>query len=480
MKRTQSPRPDRRALHTAGGAWWLRLRPFTLILFSLLALSSGLLGYRIGRGETQRLGEADGGMYRLNVFSTRPDFVPRTAPGTLSLIGRVLGPEGLQASQAIVSLAPEGGEALRGEGGAYSFLDLLPGRYTLSAALPGRAEARITLNLQTSADIKEQTLTLSETGGYTLLSPQDAAYARLDLRLYEEGEALALNQSMPIAGFDRLNLFGRVLGGDGQPEPEALTSLVPDGGLAAAGTAGAAFSYLDLEQGVYTLSAQLPDGLVLSLRLTILKTQTQGAGALLAVDDTGAYTLSAAPAVSYARLDLRADQDQGQLLLSLSEEQDIPLKAYQFWQRETEAYIFNQRTGEHSAANAGDRGLIAPGSSGSFIFAVENPNAFPAQYAISLSEVYSGPHRLPLRYRVKEDVLRAGDQGWGRWQAAENVSVPSRVIQPGELRYYTLQWMWESTDDKLDTAIGTAADSIRYKLHINVAQVIPELSGQTI
>ena len=54
------------------------------------------------------------------------------------------------------------------------------------------------------------------------------------------------------------------------------------------------------------------------------------------------------------------------------------------------------------------------------------------------------------------------------------------MIQQGELRYYTLQWMWESTDDKIDTAIGTAADSIRYKLHINVAQVIPELSGQTI
>ena len=480
MKRTRSPRPDRRAFHTAGGTWWSRLRSFALILLSLLAISSGLLGYRIGLSETQRLGQVDTdlGLYRVNVYSIRPDFVPRTAPGTLSLIGRVLGPEGLHATEAWASLSPEGGEALRGEGGAFSFLDLIPGRYTLSAGMPGRADARITLILQTSPDVKEQTLTLNETGVYTLLSPLDSSYARLDLRLYEEGEALALNDGLPIAGFDRLNLFGRVLGGDGQPEPEALTSLVPDGSQAAAGTAGAAFSYLDLEQGSYTLSAQLPEGEALSLRLTILKTETQGEGAKLAVDDTGAYTLSAAPAVSYARLDLRADQ--GQLLLSLSEERDIPLKAYQFWQRETEAYIFNQRSGEHSAANAGDRGLIAPGSSGSFIFAVENPGVFPTQYAISLSEVYSGPHRLPLRYRVKEDVLRAGDQGWGRWQAAEDVSVPVLVIQPGELRYYTLQWMWDSADDKLDTAIGSAADNIRYKLHVNVTQINPEFSGQTI
>ncbi|MEJ1730776.1 hypothetical protein SMA90_31090, partial [Escherichia coli] len=95
--------------------------------------------------------------------------------------------------------------------------------YTLSASLPGRAEAKITLNLQTSPDVKEQTLTLNETGVYTLLSPLDSSYARLDLRLYEEGEALALNDGLPIAGFDRLNLFGRVLGGDGQPVPEALT-----------------------------------------------------------------------------------------------------------------------------------------------------------------------------------------------------------------------------------------------------------------
>ena len=116
MKRTKTPRPDRRALHTAGGTWWPRLRSFALILLSLLAISSGLLGYRIGLSETQRLGQVDTdlGLYRVNVYSIRPDFVPRTAPGTLSLIGRVLGPEGLHATEAWASLSPEGGEALRG------------------------------------------------------------------------------------------------------------------------------------------------------------------------------------------------------------------------------------------------------------------------------------------------------------------------------------------------------------------------------
>ena len=118
--------------------------------------------------------------------------------------------------------------------------------------------------------------------------------------------------------------------------------------------------------------------------------------------------------------------------------------------------------------------MIATGSQGSFIFAVENPGSFPIEYAVSLREEFSGPYRLAMRYRVREDVLRAEDkEGWGEWLGADEVFVPFGLIQPGELRYYTLQWQWNPDNSALDTAIGTAGGQIGYRLHINVMQTTP-------
>lgn len=350
MKRTQTPRPDRRALRAAGGAWLPRLRSLSLLLLALLALSTGVLGYQIGRGENNRL-KRELGMPPLNRVQVA-SLQPTQAPTTL---------------------------------------------------------------------------------------------------------------------FDRLSLFGSVQNQEGQPAADTSVSLLQGGHMVASGEAGS-FAFTELMQGEYTLRVTPKGAQPLEAALSIVKTQRMEQASLTRGED-GRYTLMTAPSASSAALQLNLEENG--LTLALSGEEPIGLKAYQLWERETQVHLFDERLGNQVVGSKDGISVAAPGSGGSFIFVVENPDPFPQECRIVLREEYVGTLRLPMRYRLRDDVLRIQEEEWGEWQKAEDILIPSVWVAPGELRYYTLQWMWDPSDNALDTAIGTRAEDYSYRLHVDVIQTIP-------
>ena len=482
MQGDNTPRPAGPASSSPKRGRKPRLRHLMLLLLCLLAFSSGLLGYRIGRGENARLSAREGGSlspYELQVYSTFQDQADITAPDRLSLYGRVLDRDGAWSRTAAATLTAEGAASMGVTAGELRFPGLAQGSYTLSAAIPGEGSAQAALIIRKDAGADKIGLSRDEEGVYTLTAPAAAPYASLDLRLEKGFLTIALNKEVPTTGFDRLSLYGRVLDAQGQAAQTASVTL-SGAGAPYRGGEGGAFLFADLPQGSYSLLAEAPGLGSAGMTLTILKTEAVN-GARLSHDGEGAWTLTAAPSLSYARLDLRLSGDS--LSLAINEEEQIPLKAFQFWQRNTntEVNIFSQRGDGRAVSGLFGGAMIAPGSQGSFIFAVENPGSFPIEYAVSVREEFSGPYRLPMRYRVREDVLRAEDkEGWGEWLGADEVFVPFGLIQPGELRYYTLQWQWNPDNSALDTAIGTAGGQIGYRLHINVMQTTPAVQAHNL
>lgn len=277
----------------------------------------------------------------------------------------------------------------------------------------------------------------------------------------------------PTTLFDRLSLYLRVPDAGGAPIPGAAVTLTGAGGISSASPEGT-LAFTELPQGEYTLALDIPGaGAGASqAKLTLLKTQN-AEEARMTRDSDGAYTLVTAPSASHVRLDLRLRD--GSLAAELSAEEPIALRAYQLWQRDTPVHLFDEREGNRVVTRRDGVSVIAPGSGGSFIFVVENADGFPKEFRVTLTEEFEGTLRLPMRYRLRDDVLRVHEEaGWGEWLRAGEVLLSSVWIGPDELRYYTLQWMWDPADSALDTAIGTDSGNYGYRLRVNVTQTIPQ------
>ncbi len=280
----------------------------------------------------------------------------------------------------------------------------------------------------------------------------------------------------PTTLFDRLSLFGFVLTRNGQTADDAAVSLLRGGSVLASSDAGS-FAFTELEQGAYTLRVTPKGARPVEAALEIIKTQRMESASLTLKDD-GSYELITAPSASSAALQLSLGD--GTLAVALSGEELIGLKAYQLWERETEVHLFDERLGNQVVTSRNGVSVVAPGSGGSFIFVVENPDRFPMECRITLTEEISGALKLPMRYRLRDDVLRGTEESWGEWLTAEEILIPSVWIQPGELRYYTLQWMWDPSDNALDTAIGSRSEDFDYRLRVNVIQTIPQPEANSV
>lgn len=274
----------------------------------------------------------------------------------------------------------------------------------------------------------------------------------------------------PTTLFDRLSLFGFVLTQDGQTADDLSVSLL-NGGSVLVSHEASSFTFTELEQGAYTLRVTQKGAQPVEATLQIIKTQ-QVESASLTLKDDGSYELMTAPSASSAVL--RLSLGEGTLTVELSGEELIGLKAYQLWERETEVHLFDERLGNKVVSTKDGISIVAPGSGGSFIFVVENPDRFPLECRITLTEEYGGDLKLPMRYRLRDDVLRGTEESWGEWLKAEDIIIPSVWVQSGELRYYTLQWMWDPSDNALDTAIGSRSENFDYRLRVNVIQTIPQ------
>jgi hypothetical protein len=288
---------------------------------------------------------------------------------------------------------------------------------------------------------------------------------------------------VPTTGFERISWMGSVVDGEGRPLPGLKLSLKgpipPDGyGIIRPAYRNAqGFAYTELFQGNYHLLATWKGGQA-ALDLELRKTQKQGQ-AQLGYNPQNGYILTAYPSTGIIAMDLVLQN--GVISPRLHQEEAIGLEVFQVWSHETQAHIFDERLGNYSVNTQGMMNYIAPGSNGTFIFAVHNPATYPVEYRIDLRHEDENTPALPMIFRMFKDCIDINETQStcflpdDKWRTAEELIVPSVWIPSQTVYFYTLQWQWDPSDDIIDTAIGAQPGRPLYRLWINVRQKGPEL-----
>lgn len=277
----------------------------------------------------------------------------------------------------------------------------------------------------------------------------------------------------PTTGFERLSLLGQVVNARGIPQAQTPVTLsLNERDHPAAYQDDSGFAFTELIQGDYQVRVNGATGFGLSLE----KTQDQGEAGLYDLGNH-AWLLRTYPATGTVALNIVLMDDQAQP--SLLTEAPIGPSAYQVWERDTPAHIFDERLGNAGVRTMAEENIAAPDANGSFVFVVNNPEPHPIEVSVSLRHADENSPALPLTYRLYEDAIpedkvRPEDFLAGEgWQPAEDLLAPSVWIPAQHARFYTLQWRWDGSDDARDTLIGSQEGRPRYTLWVEVRQTMP-------
>lgn len=110
--------------------------------------------------------------------------------------------------------------------------------------------------------------------------------------------------------------------------------------------------------------------------------------------------------------------------------------------------------------------IIAPDSSGEYVFAIQNTARFPLRYTLKITD--ENEAGVPMEYRLKqgEKYLVGSD---GEWADISTLSAIAGDLPHESETVYTLEWRWLGDDDEADTTAGIAAqDGVKYLLNFNI------------
>ncbi len=105
--------------------------------------------------------------------------------------------------------------------------------------------------------------------------------------------------------------------------------------------------------------------------------------------------------------------------------------------------------------------VVAPGTSGEYVFRIRNTDKIPVIYSVVLDGFFSiedTEHLIPILVRMKGnegDYLIGSETEWSPISKLKNIS-DAGTLKGKTSRYYTIEWMWpfESGNDALDTMLG--------------------------
>lgn len=161
------------------------------------------------------------------------------------------------------------------------------------------------------------------------------------------------------------------------------------------------------------------------------------------------------------------------------------------WNGETKVEIFrvsyNNADGEVVVQSKGGDKVLAPGTSNTYKFALENTGNVALDYSMSMAAYFSHSGTpIPVNVRVTDyqnNFLTGTQTAMADVLTLNNVK-QSGVIAAGNVYPYTLEWEWplEGGDDAYDTMLGDLAGSedITLTIVINTtasANIDPTASG---
>ena len=129
------------------------------------------------------------------------------------------------------------------------------------------------------------------------------------------------------------------------------------------------------------------------------------------------------------------------------------------WQDETNLKIF-----EDSSNISKVRGKIAPESSGTYEFVVNNGTKYDLNYKISLIE--NNESNINIKYKLKKGDTYIIDD----YKSYNEINIEEALLNTKSSDTYYLEWKWIGDNDNTDTQIGTNAKNtnIEYGLKIKL------------
>ena len=116
-----------------------------------------------------------------------------------------------------------------------------------------------------------------------------------------------------------------------------------------------------------------------------------------------------------------------------------------------------------------NKNMIAPKSTGTYSFCVNNTTDKSLVYDLQLREI--NDYKINMKYKLKlENVYVAGSNE--NWLNVENVNLENVIIAANSTNFYTLEWYW-TDDDIQDTKIGSL-NYADYTLRIKIGAQIYE------
>ncbi|MCR5553884.1 MAG: hypothetical protein K6F08_03990 [bacterium] len=110
---------------------------------------------------------------------------------------------------------------------------------------------------------------------------------------------------------------------------------------------------------------------------------------------------------------------------------------------------------------------IAPGDSGEYRFVINNANAHPIEYSITLTE--HNENEFSLRYRLMGETYVIGGEGY---KDIGTITIPTKRLEAGQSQVYRLFWFWDpNVDDELDTLNGQYQSEYKINISVNASFV---------
>ncbi len=153
------------------------------------------------------------------------------------------------------------------------------------------------------------------------------------------------------------------------------------------------------------------------------------------------------------------------------------------WKQQSLIDLFKNRTDTMDLGTRNGVPLVAPGSKGYYAFRLENPESFDIVYTVSLEET---SFHLPIRYSVVDDTTNYSHLYRERISGTEKPLRTKEIVIPAEsVQDFRIDWEWmyedwymPERDDALDTSaasnLTTAGRTYMLSVLIEAAQVIEE------
>lgn len=488
-----------------------------MALFLAFTLSSGAVGFLLGRNASRSTGEL------VDTIVLSPgDSIQRDQKVLHFLKGRLRYRSGAPCAGMTVRLGEESRTDLTDEQGSFYFSDVRSEKYLFSVTdEQGNAVGETELALDFSADAavsagedgsfympedtrmlelsltveEDQTITVEESGacfvtrdGQVVNFDGSALKVEASTRAVTPGGSLVDPMGYVLLPADEVvftpqgrqiqvetgeeTLSGAVVEEDGTVQMREGTVLLPSGEVVLPGgeaVGGGDKVVVVTEDGEAQELDQLPD----------VYTPPQAVSTVQAADEgtagqTGQEPLPAgeSPAVSEevpegpgeeaapqedpASEPAPAPTPEKELGLSVSDKDLV-------WQQESIINLFSSenRTDSMRLGEKNGNSVVAPGSQGYYDFCLKNPEEYDITYTITVSEPQNeGAVHLPIRYSVIDTANNESYLYRERIDSLESLSTPEILIPAGTEQNFRIDWEWVYEDwfrAEKDDAIDTAA-----------------------